>query len=181
MDFNKVVSARRSIRKFKADKSVSEETVREIISYAQKAPSWKNSQTGRYYIVMSKDMLSKIKEECFAPYNQRNCADAPVLIVTAFEKGNAGFNNDGTPANEMGDLWGAYDLGLQNENLMLKACEMGLGTLVMGIRDADRLREILDIPENQQIAPVIALGYRDIDPDMPKRMDIDEMAKLECA
>ena len=120
MDFNKVVSARRSIRKFKADKSVSEETVREIISYAQKAPSWKNSQTGRYYIVMSKDMLSKIKEECFAPYNQRNCADAPVLIVTAFEKGNAGFNNDGTPANEMGDLWGAYDLGLQNENLMLK-------------------------------------------------------------
>ena len=36
-----------------------------------------------------------------------------------------------------------YDLGLANENLLLKAAEMGIGTLVMGIRDEKKLHEIL--------------------------------------
>lgn len=177
MDFNEVVNNRRSIRKYKPE-PVSKEMVTEILKTAQKAPSWKNSQTGRYYVVMSDEMVKKVKAECLPPFNQKNCCDAPVLIVTAFEKGNAGFDNDGTPTNELGDMWGAYDLGLQNQTLMLKAAEMGLDTLVMGIRDADKLREILSISENHTIAPVLALGYRDINPEMPKRMDIEEIAKF---
>ncbi len=178
MEFNEVVNGRRSIRKYKAGKAVTKEMVEELLLTAQKAPSWKNSQTGRYYVVMSDEVLSRVKAECFAPYNQKNSADAPVLIVTAFEKGNAGFEKDGTPTNELGDMWGAYDLGLQNQTLMLKAYEMGLGTLVMGIRDSDKLREILDIPDNYEIAPVLALGYSDIEPEMPKRKPLEEIAKF---
>ena len=36
-----------------------------MIRFAQMAPSWKNSQTGRYYVVMSPEMLEKVKKDCF--------------------------------------------------------------------------------------------------------------------
>ena len=48
--------------------------------------------------------------------------------------------------------------GLQNENLVLKAVDLGLSTLIMGLREADRLREILNIPESETIVAVIAVG-----------------------
>lgn len=47
----------------------------------------------------------------------------------------------------MGNGWGCYDLGLQNENFVLKAAELGYGTLIMGLRDGEQLRKVLDIPE----------------------------------
>ena len=54
-------------------------------------------------------------------------------------------------------------------NLLLKATELGLGTLVMGIRSEERLREIVSIPPEETIVSVIAVGYADIDPLKPKR------------
>ena len=38
-----------------------------------------------------------------------------------------------------------------------------MDTLIMGIRDADALREILGIDGDQEVVSVIAVGYRDID------------------
>lgn len=177
MNFNEVVKSRRSIRKYKGNTTVDREVLEEIIKFAQYAPSWKNSQTGRYYIVKSSENLAKVKEECLPEFNCKNCRNAPVLIVTTYVKDIAGFNIDGTLTNELGNQWGAYDLGLQNQNLLLKAKEMGLDTLVMGIRNAEKLRELLSIPESEQIVSVISLGYRDIEPEMPKRKEISEIAK----
>jgi len=74
-------------------------------------------------------------------------------------------------------MWGAYDLGLQNENLCLKARELGLDTLIMGIRDESALKNILDIPDNVQVAAVIALGYRNTEPKMPLRKELSEVVK----
>lgn len=178
MEFSELLEKRRSIRAYDPDKKVSKETIEELIKAAGKAPSWKNSQTGRYYVIMSETMLSEIKSECLAAFNARNCADAPVLIVTAFVKSISGFNADGTPVNNLGEGWGAYDLGLQNENLVLKASELGLDTLIMGIRDEEKLREKLSVPENEEIAAVISVGYRAADPAAPKRKELSEIAKF---
>lgn len=178
MEFTKLLESRRSIRAYKPDTKVSEETVKEIIKAAQQAPSWKNSQTARYYAVISPEMLVKVREDCLPLFNQKNSQNAPALIVTAFEKGCAGFDGNESAVNELGDEWGAYDLGLQNENLVLKARESGLDTLIMGIRDGKALREILNIPDSQQIVSVIALGYRDVEPVKPKRKEIDEILRI---
>ncbi|MBR0132689.1 MAG: nitroreductase family protein [Lachnospiraceae bacterium] len=176
MEFQKVLEERRSVRAYTTEK-VSKEQVEEILKAAQLAPSWKNSETGRYYVVMSDEMLKKVKEECLPSFNARNSENAPVLIVTGFVTGDAGFGTDG-PVNDMGDMWGAYDLGLQNENLCLKARELGLDTLIMGIRDEVALKSVLDIPENVQVAAVIALGYRAVEPKMPPRKDLAVVAKF---
>lgn len=178
MEFNELLKKRRSIRKYKENTTVKKETIEEILLAAQQAPSWKNSQTGRYYVVASEEKLKEMKQDCLSPNNGRNAENAPVLIVTTFVKDRAGYERNGSQSNEAGNLWGAYDLGLQNQNLMMKAVELGLDTLVMGIRDEKVARTILDIPANEIILSVIALGYRDIDPEAPKRREISDIAKF---
>ena len=43
----------------------------------------------------------------------------------------------------------------------------------MGIRDEKAIREALSIPENELLGAVIAVGYRAINPDKPKRKTVD--------
>ena len=175
MELDKVLETRRSIRAYEPGRTVDRRTLEELIAAAQQAPSWKNSQTGRYYIITSPDRLAQFKSFCLPKGNALKCADAPVIIVTAFEKSVSGFTADGTPENELGEEWGAYDLGLQNENLILKAAELGLGTLIMGIRDGEAIRKFLDIPASQEIAAVISVGYPAEDPKMKPRKDMSEI------
>lgn len=172
MTLNEVLDTRRSIRAFKTD-AVSKEQIEEMVAAAQKAPTWKNSQTGRYYVALSAEKLEEVKKECLPEFNANSSANAPALIVTTFEKTRAGFDREGNPDNELGDEWGAYDLGLANMALLLKATELGLGTLVMGIRDGEKLRKAFDIPDSQEVVAVIAVGYPDIDPAMPKRKEME--------
>ena len=93
-------------------------------------------------------------------------------------KNHSGHDNQGCPVNELGNGWGAYDLGLHDSNLILKARELGLDTLIMGIRDADGLRKLLGIDGNQEVVSVIAVGYRDTDPAMPARKGVEEIARF---
>ena len=178
MNLDDVLENRRSIRQYKEEQIIPKESIESLIEAAILAPSWKNSQTGRYYVVSSSELLEKVKRECLPEFNQKSCKNAPVLIVTAFEKNRSGFTKDGKEEDELGNGWGCYDLGLQNENLMLKATELGLGTLVMGIRDSEKLRDLLLVPDSQEIVSVIAVGYFDVQGNKPKRKEVKDIAKF---
>ena len=178
MEFQNVIETRRSMRKYDSSKKVDEATVKAMIEAAIMAPSWKNAQTARYYCIKSEALLSQFKAECLPSFNAKNAADAPVLIVTTFVKNGSGFNPDGEPTNELGNGWGFYDLGLHNENLVLKARDLGLDTLIMGIRDADKIREMLSISDDEIIVAVIAVGYAAQEARMPPRKAADEILKF---
>ena len=102
-------------------KEVAKELIEQIIEAAILAPTWKNSQTGRYHVITSQEMLEKVKWEGLARFNGENVEDAPVLIVETFVKNRSGFEKTGEPSNELGNGWGCYDLGLQTMNLLLKS------------------------------------------------------------
>lgn len=172
--FDELLRQRRSIRQYDAQKNVSKECIEKLLAAAIEAPSWKNKQTSRYHVVMSPEIRSRLKE-CLALQNQISIADAPVLIVTTFVKGIVGFERDGTPTNELADGWGAYDLGLQNSILLLKATELGLDSIVLGLRDADAIRDLLHIQDDEVIVSVIGVGYRSKDFIRPKRKEISEI------
>ena len=177
MEFQKLIEERRTIRKYSPESRITKEDLLAVIRAAQEAPSWKNSQTGRYYFVMSEEMVEKVSRECLPEMNQAEAENAS-LIVTTFVHNHAGFQKDGTPDNELGNGWGCYDLGLQAENLVLKASELGYGTLIIGIRDADSIRNFLAIPENEIIAAVIAVGVPAEEPKRPKRKETEEIVKF---
>ncbi len=178
MELDKVIEKRQSIRSFDASRPVGVEFVKQALAAAQMAPTWKNSQTGRYYVISDKNLLDRFREECLHPYNAKNSAAAPVLIVTSYVGNISGFRKDGSRDNELGNEWGAYDLGLQNANLLLKATELGLSSLVMGLRDADKIREMLEIPAEEIIVSVIALGYAAVEAERPPRKSLEEVAKF---
>ena len=165
MELQAVMEKRRSIRHYNPERKVTKEQLEELIKAASYAPSWKNLQTSRYYCVLSENAVKELREKCLPEFNQANSDGAGAYIVTTFVKGMVGFDkNTGSPVNEAGDGWGYYDLGLQNENLLLKAAEQGLDTLVMGIRDGEALRELLNIPDSENVVSVIAVGYRGQEP-----------------
>ena len=175
MLFDEVVAQRRSIRAYDANKKLNKEQIAELVKCAQQAPSWKNSQTGRYYAVFASDKLTALRS-CLVPQNQIVSKDVNVLLVTTYVKNRSGFDREGIAENEMGNGWGCYDLGLQNAYLVLKAADMGIDSVILGLRDADAIRELLNIPESENIGAVIALGYRSsADVQAPKRKDINEI------
>ena len=175
--FDEIILERRSVRNYDPDKNVPREVVEQLIAAAAEAPSWKNQQTSRYHVVASPEMLAKLKS-CLLSQNQTTVKYAPVLIVTTFVRGIVGFEKDGSLTNEFGDGWGVYDLGLQNALLLLKATELGLGSIVLGLRDAEAIRTLLNIPDEEVVVSVIGIGYRGKESNRPPRKAVTEIAKF---
>lgn len=55
---------------------------------------------------------------------------------------------------------------------------MGFDTLIMGMRDSDGLRNLFNIPDNETIMAVIALGYRAEEPRAPIHKSHDDFVKF---
>ena len=172
MELQTCIEQRRSVRKYK-NQSVPRELIREIIKAATFAPSWKNSQVSRYYVAegnAKKELASYLGE-----FNGRNVQDAPVLIVSTVVNKRSGFTREGEYETHLKDGFQYYDCGMQSMNLCLKAYELGLATLVMGIYDEAAIRKLFDIDESQIIVAVTAVGYADGETSMPKRKSVDDI------
>ena len=174
MEFQELITARRSIRKYAG--GVPHEDLVSILKAARQAPSWKNQQTSRCYAVETPEILEDLRASALPSFNQNSSAHA-ALIVTTYVKNVVGFNGE-TPVNEIGNGWGAYDLGLHDAYLILSARNAGYDTLIMGIRDAGAIRAALKIPECEEIMSVIAVGKRAEDPSARPRKDLDEVTRF---
>ena len=174
MEFQQLIASRRSIRKYEGD--ICHDDLVAILRAAQQAPSWKNQQTSRCYAVETPEMLEDLRGGSLPVFNRNSSAGA-VLVVTTFVKDTVGFS-DGAPVNEIGNGWGAYDLGLHDAWLVLAARDLGYDTLIMGIRDADVIREKLGVPANEEIMSVIAVGRAAESPAPRPRKELDEVARF---
>ena len=175
MEFNRLVSIRRSCRSYTED-IVYEADLREMIKAAQMAPTWKNSQTGRYYAALSDEGIANVFN-ALPDFNQNSSRNA-AYIVTSFVPKISGYGANGVP-EKAGDIWGGYDLGLQNAYLILKAADLGYDTLIMGLRDEDALRKYFDIPDEEIIMSIIAVGKRKSEPTLRPRKDVNEILKIK--
>ena len=177
MELQTCIEQRRSVRKYK-DQSVPRELIREIIRAATFAPSWKNSQVSRYYVAegdTKKELATYLGE-----FNGRNVQNAPVLIVSTVVDKRSGFTRAGEYETHLKDGFQYYDCGMQSMNLCLKAHELGLATLVMGIYDEAAIRKLFAIDESQIIVAVTAVVYADGETSMPKRKSVDDITVFKA-
>ena len=172
---DEVFATRRSVRAYEAGRTISEAQVRELLLATQNAPSWANMQPSKYYVALSEEKRAAVLD--LIGGNKERVFNAPVFLVSTFETGKSGFFR-GNPVDATGNLWGAYDNGLSNAYLVLKARAMGFDTLIMGMRDADALRHLFAIPEEETILAVIALGYRAQEPNTPAHRPLDEVVRF---
>lgn len=174
MNATECIKGRRSIRKFKSQ-PVDHSLLEEVIENASYAPSWKHSQTIRYIAVEGslKDQIG----ECTSGYpnNGLIIQNAPMVMAVTVIKGRCGYERDGSFTTHRGDTWQMFDAGAASEAFCLAAYEKGLGTVIMGIFDEDKIAGLLEIPEDRELIALIPIGYPDEEPAAPRRKPVSDL------
>lgn len=146
MQFNDVLDARYSVRKF-SDKKVEKEKIDAILQAARIAPTAKNNQPQHIFVFESPDALEKFKK-C-TPCN----FDAPLAFLVCYDKTQSWKGHfDG---KEFGDI----DASIVTTYMMLKATSLGLGTTWVGYFDPAVTREVLNLPDNLVPVAYLPAGY----------------------
>ncbi|MBR0483970.1 MAG: nitroreductase family protein [Oscillospiraceae bacterium] len=179
MEFTEVIKGRRSIRKY-ADKPVTKEDIEKIIELTRFAPTWKNSQTARFHVILNQELKNRIAEEgtCSFSKNKLNIQSASGLIILTTVDGIAGYEKDGTFTTSKGTHWQSFDAGIACQTFCLTAYDRGISTLIMGIYDEAKIRNILNLPENESISALIAVGYAEEAPNAPQRKEVSEIMEI---
>lgn len=174
MNTTECIRTRRSIRKFKAS-PVEHSLLESLISDTSYSPSWKNSQIPRYIAIEDSFILDKIIHDYTPSFNSNIIRQAPLLLAVTFVKGRCGFESDGSYSTKKGDRWQMFDAGIACQTFCLAAHNAGLGTVIMGIWDEDGITDLLKLPEDQELAALIAVGWPDIHPEAPRRKSVNEL------
>lgn len=176
MEAIKCIKERRSIRNFQ-DKKVPHEVIDEIIDAAAYAPSWKNTQVTRYLVTEDKEKMNAIADGCVLgfEYNIDTIRKAAALVVVTMIKGRSGLEKDGSATTPKGADWGVFDTGIATQTFCLAAHDKGIGTVIMGIFDENKVSEVISIPEGQQVAALIAVGYPAEEPKAPRRKSVGDL------
>jgi nitroreductase len=183
MNTLETIKNRRSIRKYRTD-PINEETLNTVLDAARLAPSWANTQCCRLIVVRDSTTKAALADTMIAnPELGSNPATnavrtAPIVIVACAEKGLSGYFK-GQPATEKGEYWYMFDVAVAMQNLMLAATSLGLGTVHIGLFDVQKVREILDIPENVAIVEMTPLGYPEYQPNPRPRKELSEIVFQE--
>lgn len=174
MTAKECIIGRRSIRSF-TEQPVSRELLEQIVETASYAPSWKNTQITRY-IAVEGEMKEKLAA-CTTIWagNGTIMNNAPMVIAVTVITGRSGFERDGSFSTGKGDGWQMYDAGAASEAFCLAAYEQGLGTVIMGLYDEADAAKLLELPDNQELVALIAIGYPAQAPDAPKRKPVTDL------
>jgi len=146
MNVMEAINARKSIRSYTAE-PVSDEQLGLIMEAARLAPSASNRQTWKFIAVKDPALREKMFDACCG---QKFMAQAPVhIVVTASED----------RAMKCGMSTAAVDGSIAMSFMLLEAAELGLGMCWLGMFDADKVKEVLGIPENVTVVAVSPLGH----------------------
>lgn len=180
MDAIKCICTRRSVRRF-TGQSVSHEVIERLVELSAYAPTWKNTQTVRYTAVENREKLNFIAEECIMGFagNRQTISNAPVLIVLTTVNGRSGYERDGSFSTSKDTHWQSFDAGIAAQTFCLAAHNLGLGTVIMGIYDEEKISAALQIPATESVSALIALGYPADIPTMPKRKSTEELLRFD--
>lgn len=179
METLQCIETRRSIRKFK-EQQVPHEIMQAIVAAAAFAPSWKNTQVTRYIVVENAELKAKIAEEAtlgFA-HNKGIIEGAPALVVVTMVHGRSGFERDGSYTTSKEDRWEVFDAGLATQTFSLAAHDKGLGSVILGIFDEDKVAELISLDAGQKVAALVAVGFADEAPEAPKRKAVEDLVKF---
>lgn len=180
MKAEECITGRRSVRKY-TGQPISGSLLREIAELARFAPSWKNLQPARYHIITAADLIDRLAEEAVSGFkpNANTIRRCQALTVLTVKKKLSGYEKDGSPSTPQGEHWQSFDAGIAAQTFCLAAHSKGIGSVILGIFDEVVLRRLIPLPEDEQVACLIAMGYPLVaDKPAPPRRDICELLNL---
>jgi len=153
MEFSKVISVRRSIRKFKPD-AISGEKLEKLRQAIRIAPTASNNQPFKFIFItdaaIRRDLVAKA---CHQP----DLAEAPLIVVPCCENDKA------------------FDVAIAVDHLILAATDAGLGSCWVGWIDREEIKSLLNIPQDRDVPVIIPIGYADEAPEARPRKPLNEI------
>ena len=179
MEALECIRERRSVRRF-SDAPVTREEIKHIVDTARFAPTWKDSQTVRYMAVLDPALKGRIAAEGLMGFerNAQIVAGASALILLITLDGVSGYDKDGVPSTSKGSHWQSFDAGIAAEAFCLAAHAHGLGTVIMGVFEESEVRKVIELPEGEEVAAIIAIGHPAEQPQAPARKDVDTLLRV---
>ena len=152
MKFSELIRNRRSCRAYQT-KTIAEHDIKQIVKTVLLSPSSKINRPWEFILVDDKELLIKLSQS--KPYGSAFLKDAPLGIVIIADPTKS-------------DVW-IEDTSIAGTVLQLVAEDLGLGSCWIQIRQrahsdqisaSDYIKEILEIPDQFEVASIIAIGYK---------------------
>ncbi|MBQ7549177.1 MAG: nitroreductase family protein [Clostridia bacterium] len=149
MDFLELAKARYSVRKF-SDREVEPEKLEKMLEAGNAAPTGKNNQPHRIYVLRSADAMKKLNELSPCVFG------APCAFIFTY-------NTDEEWKNplEAGIHSGVEDVSIVATHVMLEAQELGIGTCWCNYFANSELEKAFGLPENERAVLFMPFGYPD--------------------
>ena len=171
-DIMRVIRERRSIRQYET-KDISQEVLNSLLEAIRWSPSWANTQCWEVIIIRDPNTKKKLQETLPKGNPARDAVyEAPIVFAICAKLERAGYYK-GSAATKFGD-WFMFDLGIATQSLCLAAHSMNLGTVIVGLFDHDKAKEVLKVPTGYELVVLIPIGYPKKIPSPPKRKEIKE-------
>ncbi len=176
-EFMDVLKGRRSIRHYE-EREIPEEVLSGVLEAVRWSPSWANTQCWEIVVVKDPSIKQKL-QETLSKGNPATKAmiEAPVVAAVCGKLKSSGYYKDQV-TTKFGD-WFLFDLGIATQTLCLAAHDLGLGTVIAGLFDHDKAREILRAPEGFEVAVLVPMGYPAKPSSAPKRREAGEYVHYE--
>ena len=168
MEFDNVIRKREATRKF-SNKQVEKEKLDKILEAGRLAPTAKNLQPIKIYVVQSEEGINKIDKSSRCRYG------APIVLLICGNKEKS-YVKDGSPIYQM-------DASIVTTHMMLEATNLGIDNIWIELFDGDILREEFNIPDNLVPVCLLPIGYKSEEcPPSPFhniRKDINEIVEYK--
>ena len=146
MDFFELARERYSCKKY-SQKEVETEKLEQILAAGRLAPTAKNLQEQKVYVVRSQEMLSKIDACTPCRYG------AGTVLAVAFDRNNV-FTYPGGRRTS-----GVEDAVIVATHMMLAAKAVGVESCWLNFFDPEKAAQALGLPENEEVVMLMDLGY----------------------
>jgi len=121
-----------------------------ILDAGRLAGNSQNRQLWRFYVVDDRALLEHVAEHVYAPSNLLGATF--VVAITMHGKGPSGF-----------------DAGRAAQNMLLVAWNDGVVGVPNGIKDVDRVAELLQVEEGERPTIILSFGHPDPPRDPERR------------
>ena len=147
MGFMELAKARFSVRKF-ADKPVEQEKLDLLLEAGNIAPTAKNQQPQRIYVIRSEEALKKLAEYTPCIYG------ATTVLLFTYNTTEQWFNPD-----EEGPCSGIQDVSIVATHIMLEAEDLGLGTCWVNRFLNSGVEKAFGLPAEEKAVLLMPVGY----------------------
>lgn len=146
MEFANLVKERYSCKKY-SDKQISKEQLEAILEAGRVAPTAKNLQEQRVYVIQSAEGLAKVDKITPCRYG------APTVLAVAFDKNNV-FTYPGGKRDS-----GVEDATIVATHMILAAKNAGVESCWLNFFDPEVAAKELGLPENEEVLMLMDLGF----------------------